>query len=159
MKFKIAEFDIEEFEGFDEKEQERQNSVLNEFEDGKLRENLRNIFAKSKKHYFRYAISANGNFVGEITFSGNDEETKFEIGIEIEESFRNQGIAYRVLKELMLWLCKLKKIKHFIYTVRYDNTASIRLVEKLGGVQVKVVKPLEQFELAIYIYHIPPIMA
>lgn len=153
MKFNIDDFELEEFQSPDERELGYQFSIVNQFEDEKLRENVRGILENSIKYYVRYAITFSGKPVGEITFSGQDE-LKPEIGIEIQESFRNKGIGYKVLKELIQRLSKAKNIEYFKYFVRNDNIASIRLVEKLGGVQVKMLKPLEQFELAFYTYHI-----
>lgn len=153
MKFNIEEFEIEEFQGQDKKEQERQRNIVEQFEDEKLREKIIEILGEGNKNFLRYVITKNSAFVGEITFSGVSGN-RFEIGIELEPIFRNQGIGYKILKELMLRLSKANKIDYFIYTVRYDNLASIRLVEKLGGVRVSVIKPLEQYELAIYKYNI-----
>ena len=155
MKFRIDDFEIEEFQSLDEEENDSQNSIINDFADERQKEKVRDILSRRNKNCLRYVINKDGAFVGEITFSGEDE-FKPQIGIEIELSFRNQGIGYRILRELMLRLCKAKHIEYFIYTVRNDNTASISLVEKLGGVQVKVLKPSEKHDLAIITYKIPP---
>lgn len=155
MKFKIDEYVIEKFYEPNEKERNDQLGIVNYFEDEQIKENIRMILTNSNNYYVRYEIAFNDDYVGEITFSGKDE-LKPEIGIELQEKFRNKGIGYKILKELILRLSEAKNIEYFRYFVRNDNIASIRLVEKLGGVQVKVLKPLEQFELAFYTYQIRP---
>ena len=103
---------------------------------------------------FVYKISKNGRNVGEVTF--RESESRPVIGIEIEEPFRNHGIGYKVLKEIVARRSATYDVEYFIYSVRNDNIPSIRLVEKLGGVKVKIFKLFENNDLAIFTYHIPP---
>ena len=105
------------------------------------------------KSRYVYTISKGGQTVGEITFGEND--VKPVIGIEIEEQFRNRGIGYKLLKELISRRSADGEIEYFVYSVRNDNIPSVRLAEKLGGVRVKTFKLFEHNDLAIFTYHIP----
>ncbi len=155
MKFRIDEFEIEEFYKPNDKDRNAQLGIVNQFEDERIKENIRAILSSSNKYYVRFEISLNGESVGEITFSGKDE-LKPEIGIKIQEGFRNKGIGYKILKKLIIDLSEAKNIEYFTYFVRNDNIASVRLVEKLGGKRIKVYKPLKKFELSFFTYHIQP---
>ena len=81
------------------------------------------------KSRYVYTISKDGQAVGE-------SDVKPVIGIEIEEPFRNRGIGYMVLKELIMRR-STDGVEYFVYAVRNDNIPSVRLVEKLGGVRVE----------------------
>ena len=100
-----------------------------------------------------YKISKDGQNVGEVTFRG--EESKPVIGIGIEKPFRNQGIGYKVLKEILMRRSEVDDVEYYVYSVRNDNIPSIKLVEKLCGVRVKTFKLFEHKDLAIFTYHIP----
>lgn len=158
MTFKVAEFVIEEFNGLDEKERERNESVIKEFADVDLRNDVRSILEKGGEHYYRYVINevlSKPIYVGEITFSGNTEG-EFEIGIGIEEQFRQQGIGYRLLVSVIDHLCRTRTVKAFTYKVMSNNEASKRLAEKLGGVLIKNVEPPKPLGFTFLIYKISP---
>ncbi len=157
MKFKIAEFEIEEIEGIDGKERKRQKSIINEFNDERVRENIRGILSDGDKHFLKYVIYEvlvkNPNYVGEITFSGNKED-EFDIGIEIEEKFRQWGYGYRLLTMAIDRLCKTKRVKKLTYRVMSNNVASISLAEKIGGKLIKEVEPPKPLGFTFLIYEI-----
>lgn len=158
MKFKVAEFEIEEFNGLDEKERERNDKAINEFADESLRANVREILERGGEDYYRYVINevlTKSIYVGEITFSGNGEG-EFEIGIGIEEQFRHQGIGYRLLIAVIDHLCKTRTVKAFTYKVMSNNEASKRLAEKLGGVLIKNIEPPKPLGFTFLIYKITP---
>lgn len=159
MKFKIAEFEIEEIQGADEKEQEQQNDIVNQFANEGIRANIQGIFANGNKHFIKYVINevltANPVYAGEVTFSGNGEG-EFEIGIEIEENLRRQGIGYRVLVALIDHVCKTTSVKFFTYRVMSNNEASKRLAEKMGGILIKNVEPPKPLGFTFLIYKISP---
>lgn len=156
MKFNLDEFEVEESIGNNDKEQENQRRIIEAFKDEEIKKTISKILIRETSEVTRFTIRSNIEPVGEITFS-RIREKMYEIGIVIEPPFRNQGIAYRILKALMFKFSSNIKVDCFIYNVRNDNMASIRLVEKLGGKKVQVYKPLENFDLAIIKYHLLPV--
>ena len=156
--FKLNAFDIEEI--VDDKASAEDavkfiNENLKEVKKKDLSEKALLRISEFTQSRYVYKISKDGQTVGEITFGKN--ETKPVIGIGIEEEFRNRGIGYNILQELIKRRSADEGIEYFVYTVRSDNLASIRLVEKLGGVKAKTFKLFEHNDLAIFTYHIPPI--
>lgn len=155
MIFKIDDFDVEQIinEKASAKDGEQfLKETLKEVNKQDLPEDFLLRISELTKSRYIYKISKGGQAVGEITFGEN--ERKPVIGIEIEEQFRNLGIGYKVLKELLARHSADSCIEYFVYSVGNDNIPSVRLVEKLRGVRVKTFKLFEHNDLAIYTYHI-----
>ena len=76
-------------------------------------------------------------YIGYISFCEYECPTP-EIQIEIHENYQNRGIGYAALSFLMAEIFRQRAdIEYFLYRVRVDNGASIKLVEKLGGQWIK----------------------
>ena len=98
-----------------------------------------------------FGLYDNKNYIGYISF-GEYECSSPEIQIEIQENYQNCGIGYNALSFLIAEVFRQREdIKYFIYYVRADNIASVKLVEKLGG---KCVKQGDFIEYLILKYHI-----
>lgn len=156
MIFQVHGFDIEEIINDKASVQDGAQFLKDALKGAKTHdlpeEALLRISELTKSHYI-YTISKDGQAVGEVTFGEND--AKPVIGIEIEEQFRNCGIGYKILKELIARRSADGDIEYFVYTVRNDNIPSVRLVEKLGGIRAKTFKLFENNDLEIFTYHIP----
>lgn len=154
MIFQIDNFEIEETINDKPSAKDGEqflNEVLKEANKRSLSKEALLRISELTKSRFIYKISKDGQTVGEITFGENERNPV--IGIEIEEQFRNRGIAYKVLKELIMRQSATADIEYFVYSVRNDNIPSVRLVEKLGGIRVKTFKLFEHNDLAIFTYH------
>ena len=80
-----------------------------------------------------FCLSYEEKYIGYISFAEYDSISP-EIQITIAEDWRNKGIGYQSLKELIKQLFDEREdIKYFLYCVKHDNYPSIKLVEKLGG--------------------------
>ena len=87
-------------------------------------------------------------------FFSDVETGEPEIGVGIEEKYRRQGIAYRVIVELMNRLYREKGINSFTYKVMSYNMESKGLVEKLGGKIIKKFDGPKEFGISFNKYRI-----
>ena len=70
---------------------------------------------------------------GYVSFANYDSDTP-EIQIEITDKYQKRGIGYKSLSFLIEKLFyEREDIQYFLYRVRADNVASLKLIEKLGG--------------------------
>jgi len=79
--------------------------------------------------------------VGSISFHGKPNESgMIEIGLEVHESFQNQGIATEALKGMWGWVIDQLGVQTLRYTVSETNAPSIALIGKFGfdnvGIQI-----------------------
>ena len=82
----------------------------------------------------------------------NEESKKPELQIEIIREFQGQGYGYEFCFNLLKYLFENKCYEYVSYTVLPTNTASIKLVEKLGAEIQPSKSDLES--LLIRTYHI-----
>lgn len=153
MKFHIGEYEIEELHCEDDAEKAKRIETAEQFKDAKVKEQVLTFLTNRDKNMVRYVIRLNGNVIGDITFSGENIKHP-EIGIEIAEDHRIKGIGYFLLRELMSRVSEMNGVEYFVYSVRNDNQASIKLAEKLGGKLHKTLRPVPNFDLAIHTFHI-----
>lgn len=153
MIFPIGEYEIEELHSEDEAEQAKRKETADQFEDEKVKEQVLTFLTNRDKNMLRFVIRLNGGVIGDITFSGENTRQP-EIGIELVEDYRGKGIGCFLLNALMPRVEEGYDVEFFIYRVRNDNQASIRLAEKLGGKLIKTYQPVPKFDLAFHTYHI-----
>jgi len=79
-----------------------------------------------------YITLANGE-AASIAYSSYIHENIIEIGIETAEAHRGKGLARLACAELIRHILEAKRIP--MWSCRADNTASVKLAEKLGFVQ------------------------
>lgn len=66
-----------------------------------------------------------------IHFIGNDNQ-QCEIGCTLNKEFQGKGLATEALKEMMGYLFNVLKKHRIIASIDPRNTASIKLIERLG---------------------------
>jgi RimJ/RimL family protein N-acetyltransferase len=67
--------------------------------------------------------------IGSTSFHGvPDADGMMEIGLGIEEAFRNKGYAREALAGMWKWVCAYPEVKTLRYTVSPDNLASIAVI-------------------------------
>ena len=96
----------------------------------------KNMFSDKEVHY---AILRGDQICGFVSVMKLDKEVQ-ELGVELFEAFRHQGIGYKAVVRL-LEICKdkyhMQKIQSKVYA---DNYPSILLMRKLGGAPCKIVR-------------------
>lgn len=71
--------------------------------------------------------------IGSISFHGiPDENGMMEIGLGIEEAYRNQGFAKEALLGMWRWVCGEPGVRTLRYTVSPENIPSIKIIEGYG---------------------------
>jgi RimJ/RimL family protein N-acetyltransferase len=55
-----------------------------------------------------------------------------EIGLGIEETYRNQGFAKEALLGMWRWVCNEPGVKTLRYTVSPENIPSVKIIEGYG---------------------------
>jgi RimJ/RimL family protein N-acetyltransferase len=67
------------------------------------------------------------------------------------QQFRNQGIAYCILRQEIGWIQRNHKITSIHWVCRVDNAASQALAHKLGFTQLEVLKEVKSFFVRKYL--------
>ena len=71
--------------------------------------------------------------IGSTSFHGvPDAEGMMEIGLGIEEAFRNQGYAREALAGMWKWVSAFPEVKTLRYTVSPENLPSIAVINYFG---------------------------
>ena len=71
--------------------------------------------------------------IGSTSFHGvPDAEGMMEIGLGIEEAFRNQGYAREALAGMWKWVSAFSEVKTLRYTVSPENLPSIAVINYFG---------------------------
>lgn len=71
--------------------------------------------------------------IGSTSFHGApDSDGMIEVGLGIQEKFRNQGFAREALRGYWLWAIQFSEVKILRYTVSPTNIPSIRVVSSFG---------------------------
>lgn len=78
-------------------------------------------------------LRSTGEIVGSTSFHGApDAVGMVEIGLGIQESFRNMGFAKEALLGMWRWALSDSEVKVLRYTVSVENAPSIRVIEFFG---------------------------
>lgn len=77
----------------------------------------------------------NGDYCGSVELHNYMNNTP-EIGIELLENKRNQGIATKSVKMLIQKFCQERKVEYFLIRIMSDNLHSKHVFEKMGAVQI-----------------------
>lgn len=84
------------------------------------------------KWFVRFIVS-NKVIIGSTSFhSAPDETGMIEIGIGIEESYRNQGFAREALLGMWRWVCGEPSVRTLRYTVSPTNIPSVKIIQNFG---------------------------
>jgi RimJ/RimL family protein N-acetyltransferase len=80
--------------------------------------------------FVRYIVlKQSQEVIGSTSFHGvPDADGMMEIGLGIEENFRNKGYAREALAGMWKWVCAYPEVKTLRYTVSPDNLASIAVI-------------------------------
>lgn len=90
--------------------------------------------ATTNKWFIRFIVLKELNqVIGSVSFHGiPDENGMMEIGLGIEEAYRNQGFAKEALLGMWRWVCGEPGVKTLRYTVSPENIPSIKIIEGYG---------------------------
>ena len=88
----------------------------------------------TNKWFVRFIVLKESKVViGSISFHGvPDENGMMEIGLGIEEDFRNRGYAKEALLGMWRWVCGEPGVKTLRYTVSPANIPSVKIIEGYG---------------------------
>ena len=86
------------------------------------------------KWFVRWIVlKENEEIIGSTSFHGApDSNGMIEVGLGIQENFRNQGFAREALRGYWLWVLQFPEVKILRYTVSPTNVPSIRVVDFFG---------------------------
>lgn len=86
------------------------------------------------KWFVRWIVlKESGEIIGSTSFHGApDSDGMIEVGLGIQENFRNQGFAREALRGFWLWALQFPEVKILRYTVSPTNLSSIRVIESFG---------------------------
>jgi len=86
------------------------------------------------KWFVRFIVlQESSEVIGSASFHGvPDEDGMMEIGLGIEEPFRNQGFAREALLGMWRWVSTQPDVKTLRYTVSPDNLPSIAVINYFG---------------------------
>lgn len=89
---------------------------------------------KLNRWFVRWIVlRSTGEIIGSTSFHGApDPHGMIEIGLGVQESFRNQGFAKEVLLGMWRWALSNPEVKILRYTVSVENAPSIRVIESFG---------------------------
>lgn len=149
---KIGDYDlIEQFYSDNVPLTDNLQAVIETYPEEK-RSELKAILQQASSDKMVYKINNKGDFVGEISLSNYSSATP-EMGIELAEQYRGKGIGYLIASAIIEELRNRNIYDYVIYTVYKDNIASVKLVEKLGGILQSKTEIIS--EIVILTYHIP----
>lgn len=78
-------------------------------------------------------LKTTGEIIGSTSFHGApDAEGMIEIGLGIQESFRNKGFAKETLLGMWRWALEDSQVQTLRYTVSVENAPSIHVIESFG---------------------------
>lgn len=80
---------------------------------------------------YEFAILYEGKQIGAVSLCRNDD-LSVELGWIVNRKYWRQGIAYEASAALLEYAAKELKMKHFIAHCDAENTASYKVMEKLG---------------------------
>ena len=88
----------------------------------------------TNKWFVRFIVLKESKIViGSTSFHGiPDENGMMEIGLGVEEAFRNQGYAKEALLGMWRWVCVEPGVKTLRYTVSPENIPSVKIIEGYG---------------------------
>lgn len=81
--------------------------------------------------FYEFAVIYNNKQIGAVSIY-LEEDSSGELGWIINKKYWKQGIAYEAAKALLDYSVKELKVKHFIAHCDTENTASWKIMEKLG---------------------------
>lgn len=89
---------------------------------------------KLNRWFVRWIVlRSTGEIIGSTSFHGApDDVGMLEIGLGIQESFRNMGFAKEALLGMWRWALDDSQVKVLRYTVSIDNAPSIHVIESFG---------------------------
>lgn len=92
----------------------------------------REIFAADSEFSL---FTANGDYCGSIELQQSDSNTP-EIGIDLLESKRNQGIALKAVRLFAKKVCGIRMVDYFLIRISSNNLHSQHVFEKMGAVKI-----------------------
>ena len=90
------------------------------------------------KWFVRFIVLKNSNeIIGSTSFhSPPDQDGMIEIGLGIDENFRNQGFGTEAVSAMWKWVIDQPGVRTLRYTVSASNLPSISIINKIGFTHV-----------------------
>lgn len=80
-------------------------------------------------------FTENGDYCGSIELQQPDSNIP-EIGIDLLENKRNQGIAPKAVRLFAGRVCEIRKIDYFLIRISLNNSHSKYVFEKMGAIKI-----------------------
>ena len=80
-------------------------------------------------------FTENGDYCGSIELQQPDSNIP-EIGIDLLENKRNQGIAPKAVRLFAGRVCEIRKIDYFLIRISSNNSHSKYVFEKMGAIKI-----------------------
>ena len=107
---------------------------------------------KGSTNYKKYGLFIDNAYIGYIGLANYLTETP-EIQIELGKDFRGQGLGYKATKYVIEQAFKRENVKYLVYKVLVDNTVSLSLIRKLGGIEIPEQNPtIKEFIKTFHIF-------
>ena len=87
---------------------------------------------KTVPEYYEFAVIYEGRHIGGVSLFPDDIRTSAELGWIIHPGYHRRGFAYEAAQALIGYASEELGIRHFYAHCDTENTASGRLMEKLG---------------------------
>jgi [ribosomal protein S5]-alanine N-acetyltransferase len=106
-------------------------------------------------------LKQNGTAIGQIGFHGGPgvnglrADDAVELGYSILPAFRGSGFATEAARGLMHWASSERGVRRFLVSVGPSNLASVRVIAKLGFVEVARVWDEDDGEEIVYERRLP----
>ena len=120
-----------------------------------FKEKCRELLSDENTITFTIRLKKNGMYIGYFELSGLDALP--ELGIDLIESHRRQGLGYEICRSVINYLFCYSDIAVLKYKCFRINTASLRLAKKLGAVktgEVPLFEDLQSDDLILVIHEI-----
>lgn len=88
-------------------------------------------WAREEPSFYEFAVLYQGNQIGAVSIY-RDGKNECEIGWIIHKNYWRQGFAFEAASALMEYSIQELHIKHFVAHCDAENTASYKVMEKLG---------------------------
>lgn len=103
-----------------------------EEESAKLFQAMTSLYRSKGLGFYTWELRSTGDFIGWGGFKPIEDFDRIELGYRLRSQYWRQGYASEVTRALILYGQNTLQLKKIYGRVHPDNTASVRILEKLG---------------------------